>query len=78
MTIDTQNLKEHKWFEFLRKVLLVYHPKGSEQDNSWGARLHILKEYPQGCNLFEEPKKLNEDVQKTLLNFHKFRESFVI
>ncbi len=77
MTIDAQTLYNHEWFEFLKRYITLYHPKDSKRDSGWGAGLHILKQYPRGCEILEKPKELIKDVQSTLLNFYKFGQTFV-
>ncbi len=76
ITIDTQTLNNHEWFEFLKRYISIYHPD-SNRDSHWGAGLHILKEYPRGSKILEKPEDLIKDVQGTLLNFYKFVQTFV-
>ena len=77
ITIDTQTLPSHEWFDFLQRYVSIYYPKDSERDSGWGAGLHILKEYPRGSEILEKPDNLIEDVQNTILNFYKFVQIFI-
>ncbi|MEJ2251192.1 MAG: hypothetical protein P8Y97_16260 [Candidatus Lokiarchaeota archaeon] len=76
ITLDKQIMKNNDWYDFLVKFLNIYHPS-SERENNWGAGLHILKEYPRGCELLEDPEALIKDIQKTILNLYHFVHAFI-
>ncbi len=76
ITIDQQIMKNDDWYSLLEHFLDLYHPS-MDRENNWGAGLHILKEYPRGNELLENPENLIKDIQKTILSFYEFVQIFV-
>lgn len=76
MVIDPITFKNHQWFEFLEKLLALYHPN-KNRDSNWGAGLHFLKEYPRGCEILLNPDELIKDVRENLMDFYEIAMEFV-
>jgi len=76
LTLDTYTIEDAYWFNFLKSNLNLYHPK-KERKPHWGAGVHILKQYRRGSEILTQPKKLIEDVQRTLRRFIDFIEILV-